>query len=104
MVEWATEHAGGDKLEVIARLMRMFLGGVESRRDDPALAHVEVAGALTRMRVMVQRQSDGGQDKVEAIALVKNLENYWKFVSDTGMTGNKIVAKSWSIHGDRVLQ
>jgi len=100
MVEWAIEHAGGDKIEVIARLMRMFLCGGNAKESDLTLAHLGLAGALSRMRVLAQRQSDGGQDKVDAIALVKALEIYWNFLSRADDT---IVAKGWSILGDRVL-
>ncbi len=80
-------HAGGDKLEVIARLMRMSLGG----HGDPALIQLEVAGAVSRMRLMAQRQSDGTQEKAEAIALTKALENYWTFLA---RPENKIAAKA----------
>jgi hypothetical protein len=101
LVKWATEHAGGDKFEVIVRLMSMFSREGNTRRHDSGLVHLELAGELGRMRLVAQRQKDGSQDKVDAIALVEALESHWAAL--TGVAENKIMAKGWSIVGDRIL-
>jgi hypothetical protein len=81
MVEWAIDHAGGDKIEVIARIMIMFLYGGKRIQGYSSSAYLELAGALRRIRVLAGRESDRVQDKVEAIAMMKALESYWDFLS-----------------------
>jgi hypothetical protein len=100
MVKWAFEHAGGDKFEVIARLMSMYLYGGH-RGSDSGVVHLQLAGELSKMRLMAHRQKEGSQDKVDAIAVVDALDSHWAAL--TGLAENKIVAKGWSIVGDRIL-
>ena len=98
-MKWATEHAGGDKFEVIARLMSMFLRGGHIRNHDSGLVHLELAGELSRMRLMAQRQKDGSRDKMDAIALVEALDSHWAAL--TGVAENRMMAKGWSIVGNQ---
>ena len=100
-MKWAFEHAGGDKFEVIARLMSMYLYGGHRGSPDSGVVHLQLAGELSKMRLMAQQQKDGSQDKVEAIALVEALDSRWAAL--TGLAKNKIVANGWSIVGDRIL-
>jgi hypothetical protein len=86
------EHAGGDKLKVIALVLRKFFDRINQGYGP---FHLELAGELSKMRLMAQRQNDGSQDKAEAIALVEAIERHWDFL--TGGGDNKIVAKGWSI-------
>jgi hypothetical protein len=81
--------------------MSMFSSEGNTRRHDSGLVHLELAGELGRMRLMAQRQKDGSRDKVDAIALVEALESHWAAL--TGVAENKIMAKGWSIVGDRIL-
>jgi len=71
--------------------MSMFLLGVHTRHHDSGMVHLELAGELSRMRLMAQRHMDGGQDKLEAIALVEALDRHWAAL--TGVAENKIMAK-----------
>jgi hypothetical protein len=91
VVKWAFEHAGGDKFEVIARLMSMYIyGGLRGNRDS-GMVHLHLVGELSKMRLMAERQRDGSRDKVDAIALLEALDSHWAAL--TGLAENTIVAK-----------
>jgi hypothetical protein len=77
LVRWAFEHAGGDKFEVIARLMSMYIYGGHQGNRDSDMVHSQLAGELSRMRLMAQQHEDGTQDKVDTIALVEALDSHW---------------------------
>jgi hypothetical protein len=74
LLKWATQHTGGNKLEVIARLMSMC---VQRSHQDFRSVHLAFAGELSKMRITAQRQDDGSQGNEEALALVDALQTYW---------------------------
>jgi hypothetical protein len=79
LLKWATRHAGGDKVEVIARVMNMFV--LRSHEDFPSI-RLAFVGELSKMRITAQEQNDGSQEKKEATALVDALEAYWVGLTD----------------------
>lgn len=74
LLKWATQHAGGDKLEVITRLMSMC---VQRPHQDFRSVRLAFAGELSKMRILAQELDDESQNKEEAMTLVDALEGYW---------------------------